>query len=85
MTSDNLRDGIVLRLNNNGNDLQGNLAERNGEYGIYAQGAIGNLLEANRMFGNAVYDARDDNRAANAWSANQCLTDFPVGTICGVG
>jgi parallel beta-helix repeat protein len=85
VTSDNLRDGIVLRLNNNGNDLQGNLAERNGEYGIYAQGAIGNLFEANRMFGNAVYDARDDNRAANAWSANECLTDFPVGTICGVG
>jgi hypothetical protein len=37
------------------------------------------------MLGNGVFDARDDNRAANTWSANECLTDFPAGTICGVG
>jgi parallel beta-helix repeat protein len=85
VTSDNLRDGIVLRLANSGNVLRGNVAERNGEYGIYAQGAIANLFEANRMFGNGVYDARDENRAANTWSGNHCLTDFPAGTICGVG
>jgi parallel beta-helix repeat protein len=85
VTSDNLRDGIVLRRANNGNVLRGNVAERNGEYGIYAQGAIANLFEANRMLGNGVLDARDENRAANTWSANHCLTDFPAGTICGVG
>jgi parallel beta-helix repeat protein len=85
VTSDNLRDGIILRLNNNGNDLRGNLAERNGEYGIYAQSAIQNLFEANRMLGNGVYDARDENRAANTWVANVCVSDFPAGTICGVG
>jgi parallel beta-helix repeat protein len=85
VTSDNLRDGIILRINNNGNDLRGNLAERNGEYGIYAQSAIQNLFEANRMLGNGVYDARDENRAANTWVANVCVSDFPAGTICGVG
>jgi parallel beta-helix repeat protein len=85
VTSDNLRDGIVLRLNNNGNVLRGNVAERNGEYGIYAHGAIQNLFEANRMLANSVFDARDDNRAANTWVANQCLTDYPAGSICDVG
>jgi len=47
VTSDNARDGIVLRLANSGNTVRGNIAERNGEYGIYAQGATGNLFEAN--------------------------------------
>jgi parallel beta-helix repeat protein len=85
VTSDNLRDGIQLRLGNNGNVLHGNVAEHNGRYGIYAQSATGNLFETNQMFGNGVFDARDDNRAANSWIANQCQTDFPAGTICGVG
>jgi parallel beta-helix repeat protein len=85
MTSDNGRDGIILRLSNSGNIVRGNVAERNGEYGIYAQGAVANLFEANRMLGNGVLDARDENRAANTWSGNYCLTDFPAGTICGVG
>jgi parallel beta-helix repeat protein len=85
VTSDNVRDGIVLRLANNDNVLRGNVAERNGEYGIYAQGAIQNLFEANRMLGNGVLDARDDNRAANTWIASQCLTDYPAGTICATG
>ena len=85
VTSDNLRDGIVLRGGNAGNTVRGNIAERNGHYGIYAQGAIGNLFEANWMFGNAVFDAVDEARATNTWVANQCLTDFPAGTICGIG
>jgi hypothetical protein len=34
--------------------------------------------------GNGVLDARDENRAANTWSGNSCLTDFPAATICGV-
>lgn len=84
ITNDNLRDGIVLRGLNNGITVSDNLADRNGRYGIYAQGAIGNLFQANSMFSNAVADARDENRAANHWTGNQCLTDFPVGTICGV-
>ena len=31
------------------------------------------------MFGNAILDARD----RNIWNANQCVTDFPAGSICG--
>src|SRR5215217_2976904 len=85
VASENLRDGIRLGLGNSGNVLRGNVVDRNGRYGIYAQGAIANLFEANRMFGNGVLDARDDNRAANTWSGNSCLADFPAGTICGVG
>jgi parallel beta-helix repeat protein len=46
MTSDNGRDGIVLHLSNSGNVLRGNVAEPNGEYGIYVQGAVANLFEA---------------------------------------
>ena len=85
VTSDNARDGIILRLANSGNTLRGNIAERNGEYGIYAQGASSNVFEANRMLGNGVLDARDDAPLTNAWIANECLTDFPTGTICEVG
>lgn len=85
VVTDHGRDGLRVFLGSNGNTIHSNLAERNGRYGIYAQGAVQNVFEANRMFGNGVYDARDDNRTANAWSANDCLTDFPVGTICGIG
>jgi parallel beta-helix repeat protein len=85
VTSDNLRDGIVLRGGNADNVVRGNIAERNRRYGIYAQGAIGNLFEANQMSGNGVFDARDEARESNTWIGNLCLTDFPTGTICGVG
>jgi Periplasmic copper-binding protein (NosD)/WD40-like Beta Propeller Repeat len=85
VTSDNVRDGIVLRLGNSGNVIRGNAAERNGEYGVYAQGATQNMFEVNRMLGNGVVDARDENRTANTWIANQCMTDFPTGTICRIG
>jgi hypothetical protein len=37
------------------------------------------------MFLNGILDARDNNRASNIWIANQCVTDFSAGTICGVG
>jgi parallel beta-helix repeat protein len=79
VTTDNLRDGIVLRLANSGNILRGSVAARNGRYGVYAQGATGNLFEANQMFGNGVLDARDEARESNTWIANQCATDFPAG------
>ena len=42
-----------------------------------------NTFEANKMFGNAILDARDDARDRNRWNANQCVTDFPAGSICG--
>jgi len=83
--NDNLRDGIVLRGLNTRNTVSNNAADRNGRYGIYAQGAIRNVFQTNRMFGNGDTDARDENRPANSWTGNQCLTDFPAGTICGVG
>jgi parallel beta-helix repeat protein len=85
VTSDNLGDGIQVRVGNSGNVLRSNVAERNGRYGIYAQGAAGNLFEANQMFGNLAFDARDDARELNTWIANQCVTDLPAATICGIG
>lgn len=84
-TSDNLRDGTVLRAGNVGNVLRGNNAYRNGRIGIYANGATGNLFDGNHMLDNSVFDARDDLRALNTWTDNHCVTDFPPGTICGVG
>jgi hypothetical protein len=36
------------------------------------------------MFGNGVFDARDEARESNTWITIQCQTDFPAGTICGV-
>jgi hypothetical protein len=35
------------------------------------------------MFSNAILDVREDARARNIWIANQCVTDFPAGSICG--
>jgi hypothetical protein len=139
VTSDNLRDGIVLRGANSGNTLRGNVSDRNGRFGIFVQGAVRNGFElnvasengadgislqrairsgvnydatdntfaaniaerngrygvfadafavrntfvVNRMFENAIHDAHDSD--SNTWIANQCVTDFPFGTICGVG
>ena len=140
VTTDNLRDGIILRGENARNTVRGNTSDRNGSYGIFVQGAVNNRFEANTtnnnfdgislqravrlgvnydatgneflrnvaevnsrygifadqfttqnvfelnwMFGNAIHDAHDDARPANTWSGNQCATDFPAGTICGVG
>jgi Right handed beta helix region len=83
--SRNGRDGIRLGPGTSQNVVHANVADENGRNGIYALNAIANLFEANQMLGNGVYDARDDNRAANTWTANRCLTDLPAGTICGVG
>jgi parallel beta-helix repeat protein len=60
-----------------GNTLRGNTANDNARNGIYAFGATENTFEANKMFGNAILDARDDARDRNIWNANQCVTDFP--------
>ena len=62
-----------------GNTLRGNTANDNARNGIYAFGTTENTFEANKMFGNAILDARD----RNLWNANQCVTDFPAGSICG--
>jgi parallel beta-helix repeat protein len=84
VSSDNGRDGIALRLGNARNIVRRNVADRNRRTGIYAQGAVGNLFEANSMSANGAFDARDDNRATNTWIATDCETDSPAGTICGV-
>jgi parallel beta-helix repeat protein len=81
----NSGDGIHLQMGNIGNTLSGNVAERNARYGIWAEGASANLFENNTMLGNATLDARDDARALNTWIGNVCMTDFPAGTICGIG
>lgn len=89
LTSDNGLDGITLRGGNDRNTVQGNIAERNGRNGIYLQGAVDTLLESNTMLANGVnptlagVDARDDARPSNTWTDNHCVTDFPIGTICG--
>lgn len=62
-----------------GNTLRGNTANDNARNRIYAFGATENTFEANKMFGNAILEARD----RNIWNANQCATDFPAGSICG--
>ena len=41
-----------------GNTLRGNTANDNARNGIYAFGATENTFEANKMFGNAILDAR---------------------------
>jgi parallel beta-helix repeat protein len=82
VTSDS-GDGIHLQTGNTGNTLRENVAERNTRYGIWAEGATENRFELNTMLGNGILDARDDNRAANAWTGNICVTDFPDGVICG--
>ena len=66
-----------------GNTLRGNTANDNARNAFYAFGATENTFEANKMFGNAILDARDDARDRNIWNANQCVTDFPAGSICG--
>jgi hypothetical protein len=93
VSSDSGRDGIVLFGANSGNHLRNNVTERNGRNGVYAALVVlagqsfaptGNIFEGNRMLDNAAFDARDDAREANTWTANLCVTDFPAGTICGI-
>jgi parallel beta-helix repeat protein len=77
-------DGIALLVGNTDNLVRGNTVTNNGRNGILAAaGATGNTFEANQMRGNAV-DARDDARPFNVWRGNECDTDIPAGTICGV-
>jgi nitrous oxidase accessory protein NosD len=94
VSSDNGRDGIVLFGANTGNQVRNNVTERNGRNGIYAARVVlagqpfapsENTFEGNRMVGNAEFDARDDARELNTWTGNQCVTDSPAGTICGIG
>lgn len=53
-----------------------------------------NTFVANEMLGNGFFDARDDTGTGpdgtprplqNTWIANRCDTDWPAGSICGVG
>jgi parallel beta-helix repeat protein len=83
---DNPGDGILL-TNGDDNTIDRNESNQNGSAathaGIHADPApSGNVLTNNNAFQNVAFDARDDNRAANTWSGNHCLTDFPPGTIC---
>jgi parallel beta-helix repeat protein len=84
-------EGIALLAGNTGNLVRGNTVTNNGSNGIrVADGATGNTFEANQMLGNGrivttAVDARDDAREFNVWRGNLCLTDIPVGTICGIG
>ena len=83
--------GIALRVGNTDNLVRGNTVTNNGRDGIWAEaGATGNTFEANEIIGNGNgtlrgVDARDDAREFNVWRGNVCLTDLPVGTICGIG
>jgi len=75
--------GIQLGTMDDNNRVTNNGADKNGANGIYAAGAVGNTFANNHMSLNVQFDARDDNRPANTWTANQCITDSPPGTICG--
>jgi WD40-like Beta Propeller Repeat len=85
-TSENRGNGINVLGGNTENEFRGNRADNNRITGInVVAGATANRFVQNSMYGNAVFDARDANRPANTWIANQCLTDSPTGTICGFG
>jgi parallel beta-helix repeat protein len=84
--TDNPGDGILL-TNGDNNGVDRNESNQNGtgaaHAGIHADSASsGNVLTDNKAFQNVTFDMRDDNRVANTWSGNHCLTDFPAGTIC---
>jgi parallel beta-helix repeat protein len=84
VTSDNVRYGIALRADNNGNTLRGNVSERNGGFGIFLQGARENVLERNSANGNRLdgialqrttrlginYDATDNKLTRNVANDN---------------
>jgi len=84
VTSDNVRYGIALRGDNNGNTVRGNVSERNGSFGIFLQGARDNILEANVANNNGLdgvslqrtvrlgvnYDATDNTLSANVADGN---------------
>ena len=75
-------EGILLN-NGDTNTVERNGSDQNGRDGIHVDAAsAGNILTANTMFGNDVFDAQDENRAQNTWTRNRCQTDSPPGTIC---
>jgi hypothetical protein len=81
--------GIGLLSGNTNNLVRGNSVTHNGGDGISAAaGATGNTFELNVMHDNAGVDARDvagpDGLPVNTWRFNECGTDIPEGTICGV-
>jgi hypothetical protein len=76
--------GIRLEAFNTGNQIANNTTNQNNTNGIWANGATGNTFQSNHMNLNVGFDALDDNRPANTWTGNHCVTDFPAGTICGV-
>jgi Right handed beta helix region len=82
-SSGNEGSGIRLQIGNDNNQVTKNSTDENGDNGIYADSAVGNTFANNHMNLNVGFDARDDNRPANTWTANQCTTDSPAGTICG--
>jgi nitrous oxidase accessory protein NosD len=82
--SENARVGINMFGTNN--TVRSNRSDNNGQDGIRASsGATGNRFEQNSMHGNASVDARDlSTPGSNVWIGNDCGTDSPTGTICGV-
>lgn len=75
-------DGIFV-ITGTGNTFFDNHSLDNGHDGLrLSGGSSSNELVNNHLFGNAEFDARDDNRPANTWVKTQCDTDFPPGTIC---
>ena len=84
--------GLQVGNRNTGSLIRGNVASDNAQFGIRVMAtAIDNTFVDNQMSGNAT-DARDDTDAnladgvqlLNRWTGNQCLSDIPVGAICGV-
>jgi parallel beta-helix repeat protein len=81
-----------------GNTFRANIADGNGGKGIYASlNTTDNAFTHNSMHGNGwssevflpvmtapKVDARDDSWPHNTWSNNDCDTDFPTETICGI-
>ena len=82
---DSYKDGISIRQGSSGNLIAGNHVEGSGRDGIRNRDtSSGNTYRDNHLMHNGEHDAHDDNWPANSWVHNQCETDFPTGTICGM-
>jgi parallel beta-helix repeat protein len=82
---DSYKDGISIRGGSSGNLIAGNHVEGSGRDGIRNRDtSAGNTYRDNHLMHNGEHDAHDENRSTNTWTDNQCETDSPAGTICGV-
>ncbi len=72
----NRDEGIFVDSTSSGSQVLDNVANQDGNYGIYVNGAAGNSFIRDTALGNAVYDLFTSNNA-NTFRNNRCDTAFP--------